>query len=213
MTAACDVQHCKETFWKHLTVVDAHIEYNHVSSIWRKKCSFACYSIMLLLKNQKSILSLSETDTELTFPQEEKSWCRVPCRPAFHFCFLCFPTTSIKVFCYVKFYCNQNTRDQEFMYVFSLPSGLWYAFKLLCFLGRQQLFFKTLCAWRETGCLVLETPPQTNGVLVIVSPCISVLPWCNLPVGIQGKVLSFKQTNSSSFFFLSLFCTFSANNS
>lgn len=150
MTAACDVQHCKETFCKHLTGVDAFTEYNHVSSIGRKKCSFACYSTMLLLKNQKNILSLSETDTELTFPQEETSWCRVPCRPACNFCFLCFPTTSIKVFCYVKFYCNQNTRDQEFTYVFNLPSGLRYAFELLCFLGWQQLFFKTLCAWHET---------------------------------------------------------------
>lgn len=53
--------------------MDVRIKYEHVFSLWRKKYSFACQSVMLLLKNQKNILSLSKADTESHFPKKRQA--------------------------------------------------------------------------------------------------------------------------------------------
>lgn len=49
------------------------MKYEHVFSLWRKKYSFACRSVVLLLKNQKNILSLSMNDTESHFPKKRQA--------------------------------------------------------------------------------------------------------------------------------------------
>lgn len=113
-TAVCGVhQHCNETWF--LEVVNCS---GCTYKVWTRFfsleeevliCMSECH---VALKKSKEYFIFKQGWHRITFPQEEAGWCWVPCRPAFRLCFLFFPTASINAFCYVKFYCNQNIRDQ-----------------------------------------------------------------------------------------------------
>lgn len=78
-------------------------------------------------ENQKNVLSLSMLGQS---PLQASLWVLVLFQQ---------PLASVLLVCkiFVKFYCNENIKDQEVRYVLKLPAGLQCAFKLFSFLGRQ----------------------------------------------------------------------------